>query len=459
MPVLRSPSILAATASAAFLGVAANAQVLPGVRAAEALGARTGVYAIDIGEKRPIHVHRADEAFVPASNQKVLTAIAVVAGLGFGFEFETRSRLRAGRLEIEASGDPNWETGSEHDPARMFDAIAIALFDAGVRAVRGIDLQDGPFTGPTRPPTWPNDQLDTYYCAPTGPFVLDAGCFRARVAPTNGAAAAVELLAPIRGAAIDGRIAMSTRKDAVYGFRDDAGRVLARGAMPRGAGTVVVKHAVADPRDWYERALRARLDAAGIRVAEDAPAIDLALPVLRTPLAPALGRMVQESSNFHAEQLLRVLGAKHGDGSLAGGVAAMAHELGELVGPLPADASLVDGSGLSRGNRLTPRLLGDALEVGLRQVWRGALLDALPRAGEDGTVERRFTGRAIQSRVRAKTGWIRGASSLSGIVTLEDGRLRVFAIQMNYDPKLTGLNRRLKLLQEQIVEQLAELRE
>jgi len=54
--------------------------------------------------------------------------------------------------------------------------------------------------------------------------------------------------------------------------------------------------------------------------------------------------------------------------------------------------------------------------------------------------------------VRAKTGWIRGASSLSGLVEREDGTRRWFSILMSYDQKQDGLNKDLKQLQEQIVQ-------
>ena len=72
-------------------------------------------------------------------------------------------------------------------------------------------------------------------------------------------------------------------------------------------------------------------------------------------------------------------------------------------------------------------------------------------AGKSGTLEGRFLGTDLVGRVRAKTGWIRGASSLSGCVERKDGSVRWFSILMNYDPKADGLNRDLKRLQEDIV--------
>ena len=63
--------------------------------------------------------------------------------------------------------------------------------------------------------------------------------------------------------------------------------------------------------------------------------------------------------------------------------------------------------------------------------------------------------RAINWGVRAKTGWIRGASSLSGCVESADGSRRWFSILMNYDRSKGGFNKTCKRIQEDIVAAVA----
>ena len=124
---------------------------------------------------------------------------------------------------------------------------------------------------------------------------------------------------------------------------------------------------------------------------------------------------------------------------------------------MPEGVELVDGSGLSKQNRLTPGLLTVAMfELERRGLW-SELVECLPVAGRTGTLRRRFVGSGLEGRVRAKTGWIRGASSLSGVVEADDGSARWFSILMNYDRGRSGVNKDLKRLQEDIVGAVAAM--
>src|SRR5690606_35107173 len=89
--------------------------------------------------------------------------------------------------------------------------------------------------------------------------------------------------------------------------------------------------------------------------------------------------------------------------------------------------SLVDGSGLSRDNRVSPRAFVTAIATGARSFRYGPeFLASLPIANRDGTLERR----ALESRdeVRAKTGLLTGTTALSGIAKTRSGRRLHFSI-------------------------------
>lgn len=425
------------------------------IAAAEALGARTGVVVCDANGKL-LHRHRAMEAFAPASNMKLLTAAAVLAGLGADHRFTTVFELKNGRLVVHASGDPNWIHDTENAPERVFGEVAAKLQKAGVHAIAGIELDRGTFRGPDRPADWPQDQLFTYYCAPTGPFVLEQGTIAVAIEATAGAAdARVQLLSPPADLPVRGTISIvDAAKGATYGAADVGDAVQVRGKFPRKSPPVTIRSAVRDPASWYEASLRHSLAVAGILVDSNAPAVsDRVVHEHRTELRLALLRMLEDSSNFDAEQCLRVLGDKaNRDGSLAGGIAAMTEHLTKLVGRIPEGVVLRDGSGLSKDSRITPGLLLAALYESSKKPGGDVLRDCLPVSGQSGTLADRFVGTSLVGRVRAKTGWIRGVSSLSGQVVRKDGTVRWFSILMNYDPKTNGLNKDLKAIQERIVQ-------
>ena len=429
------------------------------VERAEAMGVRTGVAVCD-EDANILYRHRAGEAFAPASNMKLLTAAGVLSGLGRDHEFVTEFEVMQGALFVRASGDPNWIAGSGSDPERVFGALGAALLHRGVRAVRDVKLAPGVFTGPARPETWPKDQLYAYYCAPTGPFVLQQGTFVVGIERRGGPTARVELVAPPAGYPIRGSIReVASRKGATYGAIDEGDAVKVRGKFYRKSPRVEIKTSVNDPSRWYQDTLRHQLSRAGVAVTSAAPAADLGVVFRhRSPLLPALRRMLEDSSNFDAEQCLRALGAAtEQDGSLAGGRKALRAALIELVGRVPEGVELVDGSGLSKQNRLTPGLLVVAMfELQRRGLWSD-LAACLPVAGRTGTLRKRFVGTDLEERVRAKTGWIRGASALSGVVESADGSPRWFSILMNYERGRSGVNKELKQLQEDIVSAVASM--
>ena len=446
--------VFAAGVSAA---IGQRAAIERAVRAAESLGVRTGVAVCD-HDGRVLYRHRAAEAFAPASNMKLLTAIAALHVLGDAHTFRTVFRLQAGELVVVAGGDPNMIRGSAHAPERVFDAVAAALRRRSVTAVRAVRILPGRFTGPGRPATWPKNQLHTYYCAPTGACVLEQGTFVVRITPQSARTARCALVAPPAGYPLVGSIAMSDRsKGATYGAIDQGGQIKVRGRFYRGSPKVEIRTAVQDPERWFCDTLAAVLQRRGVRVDANAAAgPDGVVYEHRSPLAPALRRMLEDSSNFDAEQVLRVVGAVgEDDGSLAGGLAALRRALTDLCGTLPTGVQFADGSGLSRPNRVTPGLLVVAMFKAMARPTGARLRQSLPVAGRTGTLEQRFVDSALRGRVRAKTGWIRGASALSGLVEGDAGQPRWFSILMNYDPGRSGLNKELKRIQERIVAAVA----
>lgn len=148
------------------------------------------------------------------------------------------------------------------------------------------------------------------------------------------------------------------------------------------------------------------------------------------PLQQVLVRMMKRSDNYYAESVFYQLA------SLSGKRPATRKEgrayidvLIRQLGLNPATYQVADGSGVSLYNYVTPEMLVRLLEYAWNQeTIRVPLLNSLPIAGVDGTLEKRMKKTAAEGNVRAKTGTVEGVSSLSGYCTTPENHVLVFSI-------------------------------
>jgi len=103
-----------------------------------------------------------------------------------------------------------------------------------------------------------------------------------------------------------------------------------------------------------------------------------------------------------------------------------------LTGASPDGFSAVDGSGLSRANRCTPRQQTSLLRWVQRQSWSELFRQSLAVAGVDGSLRRRL--REHPGRVVAKTGTMRGVRALAGYVMNGSQPRYAFAVVFNDYP-------------------------
>ena len=137
------------------------------------------------------------------------------------------------------------------------------------------------------------------------------------------------------------------------------------------------------------------------------------------------------SQNLHAELMLRLIGKlKGGDGSFEDGSAARRQFL--LKAGLRSDEFfLLDGSGLSRRDLITPESVVHLLTYASRQAWGPIYEQTLPVAGVDGSLAERFLNTPANGMVHAKTGTLSHVNALSGYAETRSGHRFVFSIFCN----------------------------
>jgi D-alanyl-D-alanine carboxypeptidase/D-alanyl-D-alanine-endopeptidase (penicillin-binding protein 4) len=148
-------------------------------------------------------------------------------------------------------------------------------------------------------------------------------------------------------------------------------------------------------------------------------------------LSPTLSQIVDTtdvwSDNFFAEMLIKLLGARLGG---AGTTAAGAQVVEAFARSNGSGVHAVDGSGLTRSNRASPRQVVNLLLAMRHDPVGDEFIQDLALAGHEGTVEDRMHGTAAYGRCRTKTGTITGVSNLSGYCFNRSGRVMAFSILM-----------------------------
>jgi D-alanyl-D-alanine carboxypeptidase/D-alanyl-D-alanine-endopeptidase (penicillin-binding protein 4) len=157
-----------------------------------------------------------------------------------------------------------------------------------------------------------------------------------------------------------------------------------------------------------------------------------ALATLRSPpLMEIVEAILEPSQNWIAEQLVRSLGeTTEGRASWSAARGAVRSVLADSLGVDTLDVHVVDGSGLSAYNLVTPRALARILDGVAGRPWGEAYREALPTPGEEeSTLENRLDG--LGDRFHAKTGTITHVSSLSGYLTTDTGRELIVVLVAN----------------------------
>lgn len=164
----------------------------------------------------------------------------------------------------------------------------------------------------------------------------------------------------------------------------------------------------------------------------------------------------RDSNNLYAEALLKSLGMttdpQATDASVAG--AATVKAVLQPLGVDPASYEMVDGSGLSRHNLVTPQTLVNTLQ-GMANVPEAPVYrNSLAIAGTSGTLRNRFQGTPVQGQLYGKTGAMTGNFALSGYLDPPAHRPVVLSILVNNSNQP---GRVLRHLIDQLVLEIARL--
>jgi len=352
-------------------------------------GAYSSAYVAEVSGDRPRAVFRwRDKApRILASNTKLFTTTAALARFGregtLGTEVLGAAELDAegvyhGSLYLRGGGDPTF--GSRRFTTRSYgggatvEDLAALLSDAGITRVTGRVYGD-------------ESAFDSLRGGPDSFYGVSVW-----VGPLSG-------LSFNRGLFTEGGRGFQANPPAFAAARlDDA--LEARGI------TVRLK-----PR-------------AGVTPAE--------ATVLASVDSPPMERLIRltnkPSDNFFAETLLKDLAHQAGGAGTTARGARIAAAFARSLGARP---TLVDGSGLARGNRASPVSIVRLLSAMYRRDDYDPFVDSLPIAGSDGTLFDRMRRGPAHRHCVGKTGTLSNVSALSGYCEAFSGDSYAYSILMN----------------------------
>ncbi len=404
--------------------------------------AHVGIKVISLKSGKTLYSKNENLRFNPASLVKLFTVATAMETLGPNYKFQTKvyGKITESALQdfqLVASGDPSFSRSS-------LKGLVLQLKEQGVKKITGnLYLDTKVFDTVEKAPGWPWEENLTP-CFPTmSALVIDRNCVEMHVQPgesiempatlsTNPACAELKVSHSIqtskRGRAIE-----------IQGVQD--GSFELRGAIPLTSSGKQLIVPVRTPLIYAKGCLKWALDKHQIEC--DGDIIEGAPPHQGEELAsydsPPLSELIKtlniQSDNLYADCVFKKVGcAQYGiPGSWQNGKQAVVQFLGRTVGIDTKQLVIVDGSGLSRHNLISPSQMTTFLSwIHHKSPFTNAFKDSLETGGMGPFLKGRMKHPALRRNIRAKTGTMMGVSGICGFLKNESDEELVFTIMVNH---------------------------
>jgi D-alanyl-D-alanine carboxypeptidase/D-alanyl-D-alanine-endopeptidase (penicillin-binding protein 4) len=438
----------------------------------ELASAMVGIKVASLDTGRVLFEDNAAKLLRPASNMKMYTVAAALDRLSPDYRFNTSVFAAArpdsagvvrGDLRIYGRGDPSIAARFNNgDYLKAIDDLAARIVAAGVKRVEGDLVGDETyFVGPKYGSGWEWEDLTWYYGAEVTPLTINDNALDLFIKPgaAVGQPAVITTGPPDPLLTIVNRVTTSAK-----GVRREI-------SIHRGLGenTITITGSIAlDDRGYtggigishpallFVYLLRSSLAQKGVvitgksRVTGEnifpsvSSVVEQEIASLQSPpFSIIAAQTLKPSQNLYTELILRTLGKLTPAPSATPIPNQTSEQLGleavrsflKTTGIRPDSLVLDDGSGLSRSDMITAEASVQLLTFMSKHRYADVFRDALPIAGVDGTLRNRLRGTPAENNLRAKTGSLSSAASLSGYVTTAAGEKLAFAIMVNNYPR------------------------
>ena len=341
-------------------------------------------------------------------------------------------------LVARFGGDPSFK---RQDLRNM----VAALKRAGVEKIDGNVLIDTSiFASHDKAPGWPWNDMTQCFSAPPAAAIVDRNCFSVSLysAPKANDFAFVRV-ASFYPVTVFSQVRTLPRgsSEAQYCELDvmpgDLNRYVLTGCLTQRADPLPLAFAIQDGAGYAGAILKQELKAAGIsyngtllrQTQPNEPGMVIATKQ-SAPLHDLLRIMLKKSDNMIADTVFRTIGHNFYNvpGTWRAGSDAVRQILRQKAGVDLGNSLVVDGSGLSRHNLISPATMMQVLQYIAQNDSQLNFISMLPLAGHDGSLQYRagLHAAGVDGKVSAKTGSLQGVYNLAGFITTASGQRMAF---------------------------------
>ncbi len=409
-------------------------------------GANVSFIAQKIGEKAPIIDYRGQQLALPASTQKIVTALAALLQLGKDFRFvttlESNANIEDGKLKgnliARFVGDPSLTRTQLRNMVEK-------LKQSGIHQINGDLIIDiSLFSSHDKAPGWVWNDMTQCFSAPPGAAIVDKNCFSVLLYSAEQANEPaivhtpsyypVNVFSEVKTLAKGSSEAKYCELDVTTG---ELNRYTLTGCLTQRDEPLPLAFAVQNGASYAGTILKNELRLAGIELKghlrrqsfPQQPEKTLAMNQ-SAPLPDLLKVMLKKSDNMIADTVYRTLGHYYFNvpGTWRSGSDAVRQILKQKADIDIGNAVIVDGSGLSRHDLITPSTMMEILQFIAQHNNELDIISMLPKAGFDGTLAYRpgLHTAGVDGKVFAKTGSLQGVYNLAGFMTAASGQQIAF---------------------------------
>ncbi len=410
------------------------------------------IQSIETGEY--FYKRNENKLFIPASDLKLFTTSGALILLGNEYKFSTNifthgkidGSILIGDLIVQGGGDPTISGRFyDNDQLAAFNNWADSLLENGIDEIDGnIIGDDNEFDDIGLGEGWAWDKTSYWFSAPSGAISFNDNTVDIIVSAkakevsitTSPNTNYIVIINKVKKVSADSATNINV-------YRQLGTNVVTVFGAIKNQDSIKTFVTVNNPTQYSMVVFKKVLESKGITVkgfpldiddlskSLDQSKIKKLFTYHSPPLKEIIKVINKNSENFFAEQLIKTMGLEeNGYGSVKNGVDALRFVLKDM-GINPNMMTMVDGSGLSRLNLVTPAQIVTLLNYMFKSKYFVPFYNSLPIAGVDGTLGTRMKGTRAEYKVRAKTGYLENVRSISGYVYTADNEPVAFSIIVN----------------------------